>query len=217
MAILRNTIQNNSRGHTGAVVYFSRFGKQMQRSFPKHYHDKNSAAQQDQRFARFKPCLEYARQLKSFAKGFYAPQPIGKSAFSMLMKQLAPAFQGTFSSPTFVPRFSTIGSGDLPRLDASAIEKATTSSIKVTWLSALDGPFDADDDVVSFVISDMDGKNVYHKTTGALRSAGMVTFGVPGILTGSEVQISNPIFVSADGLHVSPFILTDSHSPVDLS
>jgi len=217
MAILRNTIQNNSRGHTGAVVYFSRFGKQMQRAFPNHYKDKNSTLQQDQRYAKFKPTLEYCKQLKSFAKLCYQVQPQGKSAFSMLMHQVAPSFGGTLLSPTFTPSNSVVGSGDIVIGYSSTIVKATTSSITVTWPTSIVGPFDADTDTVAFLISDVDGKNVFYKHTASTRSSGTVTFGVPGILTGSEVVVSTPIFHSDDGLLISPFQLADDNSPVDLS
>jgi len=217
MAILRNTIQNNSRGHTGAVVYFSRFGKQMQRSFPNHYRDKNSALQQDQRYAKFKPTLEFCKQIKSFAKSFYQVQPQGKSAFSMLMHQLSVAFYGSVLAPSYSPNLSLCGSGDIVKGYSSTIVKATTSSITVTFPTEHPGPFDNADDTISFLISDMEGKNVFFKTTAATRSSGTTTFGVPGILVGSEVQVSTPIFRSADGLLCSPFLLGDDNSPVDLS
>jgi len=217
MAILKNPQQDGAKGHVGEVIYFSRFGAQLTRRFPKQYHDKNSLSQQNQRYAVFKPLLEFTRRMKGSAKSLYQTQPRGKSAFAFLMHQLRPAFGGSRVTPTVDLTMATIGNGDLMPTSLLTAIKATSSSLTVTWDPTLNFPNEHDDDSVYVMLSLPSGLSGVKYLKIADRAAGTGTITVPTSWEGLEVNVSSPQFKSVDNKHISPFQAADPLSPVNLA
>ena len=204
MAILKNPQTDGASGHIGEVIYFSRYGKQLTRRFPKKYHDLNSDAQQDIRYAKFKPLMEYSRKVKFYVKMIYQTQPRGKSAFSFFMHQCKDVFGGTVNSPTVDFTQALVGSGDLPQCFATAITPGLHSAFTITWDPAAVGPYPQPTDLCLVVINMADGSEVILKNTGVARSVGTATVSIPGSFTGVQIVVSDPFFMSVDGKMKGP-------------
>lgn len=204
-------------GHAAKLVFYNQFGKQLMRGMPTKYDDKNSTLQQNQRSAVFSPMQSLASWFKGNAKFFYETQPSGLSAFSKLMSQLRPALGGTKLSPTVNLKLALCGSGSLPRKALTTAVKDTTEQMSVEYSNSNDLPGELATDLVYFIVSKPDGSGAVLVNPNTTRADGTAVVVVPADWTGTSLNVSNPIFVSADGLLKSEFYFADSHSPVNLA
>jgi hypothetical protein len=216
MAIIRNPQTFNSSGHTGGTVFFSRYGKQLSRSFPSSYKDKNSIPQQNQRIAVFKPTLEFCRQLKFFAKSFYQTQPSGRSAFAEMFHQVRSAFGGTAVTPTCDLTQPVVGNGDGRLIPLLTLTKVTTGSFQCSWDTSTLSPYESSTDTLFLILSLPDGSLAGMIKTNIARSVGTATVGVHSSFADVSINVSSCFFVSTDGKHKNVVRIADDLSPVSL-
>jgi hypothetical protein len=196
---LTQIIVGKGRGKLGAAIGYVVAGQQLAREYVPHVKDRMSETQQDTRYAKFKPAIEFAKLLKYWKTVFFPTAPSGKTRYSAMLKQIFPAFGGTMAAPTADLSLITLGNGTIPMKEWATAAKDTFDSINLTWSTAINSPAELDTDEVWAVLTSADKKTVVVQDTGATRIEGLASLGVPEIMSGTVVTLSSMLFIAAAG------------------
>jgi hypothetical protein len=192
------SISGSFTGRVGGFVYYRLNGKNVARSMPGKYTDRNSIKQQNQRYGIFAPAISFSSLMKYYAPDIFIVKPTERSRYSQLVKDLFPAFGGTLDVPTVDLTIPIIGNGELPIQDFVTVVKATTSSITITWSNSLSTPAQQDSDKVRVFVTSETFDATILISPGIARSAGTATFTVPQIFAGKKVWVSTAFFLGGD-------------------
>lgn len=217
MAIIKGYGETGVSGHVGSKVFYHSLGKDMERSMPRQYTDRNNQTQRNQRFARFKPCLDYCRQLKGFVKSFYQTKPAGRTAFAEFMKSVILAFGGTELAPTVNLQLAFVGNGDMPKTPLLTCTKNAINKITITWGPTQPEFGEDDSDVGYVVISKDDLTSAYVAKLTAPRSAETETITVPPALASQECLVSSVFFTDASITKTNTVQMQDINGSVNLA
>jgi hypothetical protein len=211
MAIIQNPLIGRAKKQAGGMVFSTLYGKNVMRSKPFEYRDKNSTKQQNLR-ALFNAACTLAALLKFYAVSFFETQPIGMSAFSKLMSQLRTAFTGTLGAVVFNPSNKTLGSGSIPV--PRDVNFTDNGGGNFTMTFDDDALFDSEKstDTIKILVIAIDGSYCELLTTAATRTAGTVTAEVSAYFQGlgKDAYVSDPIFTAADEMTNSAIFFSGS-------
>jgi len=191
---LTQIIIGKGRGKLGAMVGYVVAGQQLAREYVKHVNDKDSLAQKNVRYGKFKPAIEFAALIKYFKRDLFPTAPSGKTRYSELLRQLFPAFGGTLAVPTVDLTLATLGNGGIPMTPFLTCVKKTTSQVTVTWDPDPVVPSEKPDDVLSVFLTSEDYKLVIVSTSTGIRSAGTLDVDVPTPMVGKKVRVSTALW-----------------------
>ena len=197
MAIFTQAFAGSGSGRVGANVYYRMNGKNIVRSRPGKYTDRNSTAQRNVRYGSFKPAVEFARLLKSFALQLYPVKPTVHNRYSDILQKVRPAFTGTEALPLVDLEQAEVGNGSIPVQDWLSVSRPTATTLTLAWDTGIFSPSMNVDDFIKVFMTDDKFQNVVLINTEVDRQTGHATIDIPTAWSLIPINIST-IFATGD-------------------
>jgi hypothetical protein len=212
MALIQNPIIGRAKKSAGGMVFATVHGKNVMRSKPFSYNTPDTDEHR-KRTGKFKAGNELASKVKSYARGFFESQPVGRSAYAAMSSQIQKSFRYVNNVLTFNPFEIEMGKGSLPIIRGNNVNRVDNTHVQVEWDPNLTDPDETNDDKVSIVITNSDGTKAARIDTNVIRSVDHVQVAIPEYFADDAIYISTPIFTSPSGMLKSAFYLSDIEQP----